>query len=171
MLFYAGGIWAFSLLTIVNRGYYALHDTVTPLVMSAVNLVLNLVVELPLIWWLGEAGMAVGTLVSFALQAVVMLFMLDRRVGGMHLSRSVKPVLKMVLATGVMALACWLVILSPLYPKTQTRVAWAAQLTLILVTGGGVYLAACWLLGLDVMRQMVPKRWRRKAPARSASLG
>src|SRR3712207_2305553 len=26
LLFYAGGIWAFSLLQIVNRAYYALHD-------------------------------------------------------------------------------------------------------------------------------------------------
>ena len=82
---YAGAIWAFSLLQIINRAYYALHDTMTPLVMSVVNIVLNLVVEMPLLWWLGEAGMAVGTLVSFAMQAVVMLWMLDRRVQGLGL--------------------------------------------------------------------------------------
>ena len=32
--FYAGAIWAFSLLQIINRAYYALHDTITPLVLS-----------------------------------------------------------------------------------------------------------------------------------------
>src|SRR4051794_2015762 len=41
---YAGAIWAFSLLQIVNRAYYAVHDTVTPLVMSVVNIVANLLV-------------------------------------------------------------------------------------------------------------------------------
>src|SRR5207248_563246 len=61
LYFYAGAIWAFSLLQNINRAYYAIHDTVTPLVMAIVNIVINLVVEIPLLWWLGEAGMAVGT--------------------------------------------------------------------------------------------------------------
>ena len=104
---YAGAIWAFSLLQIINRAYYAVHDMTTPLVMSAVNLAINLAVEVPLLWWLGEAGMAVGTLVSFAVQAVVMLWMLDRKVGGLDLRRTLAPVAKMVLATGVMGVACW----------------------------------------------------------------
>src|SRR5207247_4200657 len=99
---YAGAIWAFSMLQIVNRAYYAIHDTMTPLLMSIVNIVANLVVEIPLLWWLGESGMAVGTLVSFAIQAVVVLGMLDRRVGGMGLRQRVVPGLKMRVATVVM---------------------------------------------------------------------
>ena len=38
---YAGAIWAFSLLQIVNRAYYALHDTRTPLVHSSVAVASN----------------------------------------------------------------------------------------------------------------------------------
>ena len=52
------------------------NDTITPLVMSGVNIVLNLVVEIPLLWWMGESAMAVGTLVSFSIQAIVMLLIL-----------------------------------------------------------------------------------------------
>src|SRR5207237_3573636 len=82
VLCYASAIWAFSLLQIVNRAYYALHDTMTPLVMSALNVAVNVAIEVPLLWWLGEAGMAVGTLVSLSLQGLVMLVMLDRGVQG-----------------------------------------------------------------------------------------
>jgi len=82
LCFYASAIWAFSLLQIINRAYYSLHDTKTPFVMAVVNIVLNLVVEIPLLWTkLGEAGMAAGTCVSFIIQAIIMLWMLDRRVG------------------------------------------------------------------------------------------
>ena len=165
VLFYAGGIWAFSLLTIINRAYYALHDTVTPLVLSGINLLLNLAVEIPLIWWLGEAGMAVGTLVSFALQAVVMLFMLDRRIGGMELRRMVVPVLKMLLGTAAMTAVLVGLQHTPLYPKGTGRLVWATQLTVMMVAGGGVYLMVCAALGLDVMKQMVPKRFRRSEAA------
>ena len=78
---YAGAIWAFSLLQIINRAFYAVHDTTTPLLMSILNIVINLIVELPLLWWMGESAMAVGTLVSFAVQAAVTLWILNRRLG------------------------------------------------------------------------------------------
>src|SRR5204862_2078299 len=74
---YSSAIWAFSLQQILNRAYYALHDTLTPLIWAIVNLSINTIIELPLLWTgLHEAGMAVGTLVSFAIQAVIMLWML-----------------------------------------------------------------------------------------------
>ncbi|HEY0010039.1 MAG TPA: murein biosynthesis integral membrane protein MurJ [Tepidisphaeraceae bacterium] len=151
-MFYAGGIWAYSLLQIINRAYYALRDTRTPLYASAANLVLNLVIELPLIWVMGEAGMAVGTLVSFSLQAILMLYLLDRRVGGIGFGVSAKRIGKIVLATGVMTLICLVVRFSPIYPTGETRWIWAAQLTLITVVGGVTYLLACRLLGANLPR-------------------
>jgi putative peptidoglycan lipid II flippase len=155
---YAGAIWAFSLLQIANRAYYALHDTRTPLVMSVVNIVANLLVEIPLLWWLGEAAMALGTLVSFSLQAAAMLWMLDRRVGGLELSRLARPALKMLAATLVMGAALWLVRASPLYPNGETRLVWATQLLLLLTLGGGIYLAASHAMGLETLRQLLPAR-------------
>jgi putative peptidoglycan lipid II flippase len=157
---YAGAIWAFSVLQIINRAYYAVHDTVTPLVMSIVNIVANLVVEIPLLWWLGEAGMAVGTLVSFSLQAVVMLLMLDRRVGGLGLREILLPSLKMIAATIVMGTVLWAVKSSPLYPHGVGRVAWSMQLALLLAAGAGVYLLASYLMGLDTFRQLIASRRR-----------
>ena len=134
----------------------------TPLVMSIVNIGLNLVVELPLIWWLGESGMAVGTLVSFAVQAAVMLWMLDRKVGGLDLRRTLAPVAKMAAATAVMGVACWAVMRSPAYPRGDGRAAWAGQLVLLLGVGATSYLAACAALGEHTMGDLLPRRLRRR---------
>jgi putative peptidoglycan lipid II flippase len=157
---YAGAIWAFSMLQIINRAYYALHDTMTPLVMSFVNLVLNLAIEIPLLWWLGESAMAVGTLISFTIQGVVMLWMLDRRVKGLGLGESAGPVGKMLLATAVMTVVCWSLRMSPLYPSGTGRRAWLAQLLLIAVSGAVVYFGVCYLLGLDMVQTLRPRRKR-----------
>jgi putative peptidoglycan lipid II flippase len=156
---YAGAIWAFSLLQIVNRAYFAVHDTTTPFVMSIVNIVINLAIEIPLLWTpLAESAMAVGTVVSFAIQAVVMLAMLDRRVGGLGLSRLAWPALKMLAAAVVMGGACWLLQHSRFYPSGQTRVTWATQLALVTVVGAAVYFTGCAALGVGVMSHLVPKR-------------
>jgi putative peptidoglycan lipid II flippase len=160
LLFYASAIWAFSVLQIVNRAYYALHDTVTPLVMAIVNILLNLIVEIPLLWWLGESAMAVGTLVSFVVQTIVMVWLLDRKVGGLNLRQSAKPILKMMLATAVMGLACWGVQHLPYFPHRAGRISWAMQLVIVMGVGAAVYLGACSLLGVDMIGQLRPRRQR-----------
>lgn len=159
VLFYSAAIWSFGLLQILNRAYYAMHDTFTPLLMSALNLVLNLVVELPLVWThLGEAGMAVGTLVSFIIQSLLTLYLLDRRVGGLGLSKSLMPILKMLLATGVMWGACVLVKYVPGYPHNASRLAWLLQLLILMTTGSVVYFGTCAITGVGIVQHLLPKR-------------
>lgn len=167
VLFYAVAIWAFSLQQIINRAYYALHDTKTPLVMSIITLVVNLGVEIPLLWTpLGEAGMAAGTCVSFVIQSIVMLIMLNRRVGGLELSKSAAPVLKMVIATGVMGLVIWLLQQTPIYDaKGVGRWLWAGQSASVMIVGAMVYLVTCQLMGLAAVQHLIPKRRKRAAGA------
>jgi putative peptidoglycan lipid II flippase len=157
---YAGAIWAFSLQQILNRAYYALHDTTTPLVLGILNLALNLLVEIPLLWTpLAEAGMAAGTLVAFSIQALAMVWLLDRKAGGLGLSASVPPIAKMLAATAAMGAACWLVQRLPIYPDGTTKTATAMQLMTLMVTGGTVYFAACAAMGMNVLEH-VPRRRR-----------
>jgi putative peptidoglycan lipid II flippase len=156
---YSAAIWAFSLQQILNRAYYALHDTVTPLIWGIMNLVVNTAIEVPLLWTrLGESGMAVGTLVSFAMQSLIMLWMLDRRVGGMGLARSVRPIVTMLIASAAMLGACLLVEQLPGYPHGEKKVIWAAQLALLMATGGGTYFGVCALLGMDVTAVLRKRR-------------
>lgn len=153
--FYAVAIWAFSLQQIISRAYYALHDTKTPLVMSIVTLAVNLAVEIPLLWTpLAESGMALGTAASFTVQALVMLWMLDRRVGGLELAHSVKPILKMLAATAIMTGACLIVMHLPLYPHGATRGAAAMQLAIVTIVGAAVYLVACSVMKIDMIKSL-----------------
>jgi putative peptidoglycan lipid II flippase len=151
-------------LQILNRAFYAMHDTKTPLLMSVMNLAINLVVELPLVWThLGESAMAVGTLVSFIIQAILTLWLLDRRVGGLGLGKSVGPVCKMVLATALMAAACIGVEHLRIYPQPtwHSRWAWSLQLLELMCTGGIVYVAAATAMGVGILEHVLPARMRR----------
>jgi putative peptidoglycan lipid II flippase len=160
---YSAAIWAFSLQQILNRAYYALHDTMTPLIWGIVNLSINTIIELPLLWTgLRESGMAVGTLVSFAIQAVLMLWMLDRRVGGMDLRRSLGSIAKMVLASAAMWLACVAFQYTPLYPHGERKIIWAIQLLELMTIGGAVYFGLCAMMGMNVLNDLLPRRKARR---------
>jgi putative peptidoglycan lipid II flippase len=158
VLLYATAIWAFSLQQIISRAYYAMHDTRTPLVMSIVTIVVNTIVEIPLLWPLGEAGMAAGTTVSFCLQAVVMLFMLDGKVDGLDLSKTTPQLFKMVIATMLMTAACIAIQYIPGFPHAVTRLSSLGQLVGITAVGAGVYLGTCYLMGIHILRQLRPRR-------------
>ena len=156
---YSAAIWAFSLQQILNRAYYALHDTVTPLVWGVANLIVNTIIEVPLLWTrLGESGMAVGTLVSFAMQSVIMLWMLDRRVGGMGLRKSAWPIAIMLTASAAMLGVCLLLQHLPIYPHGQGKIIWATQLLILMVMGGATYFGVCAAMGTDVLAHVRRRR-------------
>lgn len=156
---YSSAIWAFSVQQILSRAYYALHDTRTPLVWAAVNLGINLVVELPLIFTpLREAGMAVGTLVSFAIQAVVMTWMLSKRVEGIGLRGEVRNLGVMVGAALGMGAACWGVMQVPGWPSGEGRGVWAVQLGVLMGVGAVSYAVLCRVGGIDVVGMVRRKR-------------
>jgi putative peptidoglycan lipid II flippase len=165
VFFYSMAIWAFSMLQILNRAYYALHDTKTPLVMSVMNIAINLIVELPLVWLpgVGEAGMAIGTAVSFTIQALLMLWILDRRLGGLELSKSAGNIGKMILAAGAMGLICAAVMRLPFYPRGEHAGAWMGQLALLVSIGAVSYLGLCAIMGMEVLDHFLPKRFRRSS--------
>jgi putative peptidoglycan lipid II flippase len=156
VMLYSIAIWAFSLQQILNRAYYALHDTMTPLVLGIGNLVVNTLIELPLLWVkdLSEAGMAVGTLVAFSLQALLMLWMLNRRLGGMDLKKIAPSIARMIVASLLMWVACLAVQHASFWPKGGRSVIWAIQLTILMSVGGGVYFIACHLMGLRPMQHL-----------------
>lgn len=151
VIFYAAAIWAFSLQQVLNRAYYALHDTVTPLVLSILTIVVNTAVEIPLSFThLREAGIAAGTLASFALQAVIMLILLDRKVGGLQLGSIARGVIKMLFACAVMGAACWGVQQLAQYPHGSGHLASLEQLAILIGIGATAYLAACAAMGLRI---------------------
>ena len=109
---------------ILNRAYYALHDMLTPLIWAIINLALNVIVEIPLLWTdLHESAMAVGTLVSFVVQTIAMLYLLDRRVGGLELRRSARAIFIMIIATSVMGIACLITERVPGFPHGTGKIS------------------------------------------------
>lgn len=158
---YSSAIWAFSLQQIINRAYYALHDMMTPLIWAIANLLINTAVELPLLWTpLHESGMAAGTLVSFAIQSLVMLWLLQRRCGNLNLASLLRPFSAMLIGCGAMTFACLAVRHLPHYPAGGRATGAAAQLAITITLGGAVYFLTCAMLGLDFTKEL---RRRRKS--------
>ena len=82
LLAYGSAVWAYSLTHVTTKAFYALEDAATPLKVSLGMVVLNLGLNLTLIWPLGVAGLAWSTAGSAVLQTLVLVTLLQRRMAG-----------------------------------------------------------------------------------------
>jgi len=82
LLGYAPAIWAYSMQQVATRAFYALGDSVTPMRVALAMVLLNLVLNLILIWTpLRVAGLAWSTAITALVQIVVIMVLLSRRIG------------------------------------------------------------------------------------------
>ncbi|HNT24231.1 MAG TPA: murein biosynthesis integral membrane protein MurJ [Anaerolineales bacterium] len=85
LLWYAAGLVGHSLVEILARAFYALHDTRTPVLVGALAMALNVVFSLLFSAWFAQAGwmphggLALANSLATALEAAGLLVMMRRR--------------------------------------------------------------------------------------------
>ena len=102
---YCTGIWAYCALHVLARAFYSLQDMRTPVKAAAAMVVLNLALNLVLIWFLREAGLALATAVSASAQAIILYVILSRRLRLKGQGRLLATLLKTCIATALMVVA------------------------------------------------------------------
>lgn len=66
------GVWAYSVNHVITRAFYARGDTRTPMTVAIAMVMLNLTLNLTLIWSLKEAGLAYATATSATVQCLIL---------------------------------------------------------------------------------------------------
>ncbi|HSV74440.1 MAG TPA: murein biosynthesis integral membrane protein MurJ [Chthonomonadales bacterium] len=109
LVYYSVGIFAWSAHAVLARGFYAVQDTRTPVVIgTAVTLVfvpMNWLFMAPL--GLGYRGLALATTIAAILHMLVMQRVLSRRLGGFEEARLVSSLARTVPASALAAAAAW----------------------------------------------------------------
>ncbi|QDT44318.1 Lipid II flippase MurJ [Gimesia alba] len=101
--FYGIGVFAIMAVLILNRGFYAVGDTRTPVRIGVLIVVCNLLLNLVFIWWLKGKGLALATSLAAMIQSVLSLWLIREKVGSLDLSKILRTCLKASLATFVMS--------------------------------------------------------------------
>lgn len=147
--FYAIGLVAHSVVEIVVRAFYALHDTLTPVVVGVMAMALNIGLSLLWIGALGHGGLALANSTATIIEMLALLWLMRRRLGGLEESQigaSLTRTAAAAMITGG-ALVIWLSWL-------PNAASWVNRLPLGWVAGFGgllvagvVYAGSGWLLG------------------------
>jgi len=140
-------VWAYCGILIVHRGFYAVGDRRSPLAVSFVAMVVNLSLNVILMWPLGGPGLALATAISSALQFGLVVWLFQQRVGRIDWRDLRRSALQTCAATAAMSLAC--VVVAERFPPGQS---WYPRLTSVLAPMAAslvVYFGLARLMGMS----------------------
>jgi putative peptidoglycan lipid II flippase len=116
LTWYAAGLVFHSVLEVLVRAYYAMHDTKTPVIVGASAMTLSIILSLvfaPLfqsIGWMPHGGLALAVSVSTALEVSILFLIMRKRLEGILGAHIAKGIAAAALATMGMtaALLFWM---------------------------------------------------------------
>jgi putative peptidoglycan lipid II flippase len=157
LLWYAAGLVGHSVVEILARAFYSLHDTKTPVLVGAVTMGINILLSVTFlavfarVGWAPHGGLALANSTATALEMLVLLYLMRGRLNGLEGRKILKGSLQSTAATGLMALAlfAWLDI-------SSARPDWLVLLGGMLL-GGGIYIALILTAGVPEARGLLYK--------------
>jgi putative peptidoglycan lipid II flippase len=155
------GLPAYVLIKVLTPGFYARSDTRTPVRVAVASMMLNLALNLALIWKLGQVGLALSTALAAWANAAALYLILRRR-GHFHVDARLRRVLPRAFAATALMVALLLVlnpILLPMLGGTLERRVLA--LALLVGAGGAAYFAAAFLLRALTIEELRTQLLRR----------
>jgi putative peptidoglycan lipid II flippase len=107
LAFYAPGLVGYSAVKIAVPAFYSLRESRTPVVVSAVTVLLNVALNVSLVRAMGFTGLALGTAVSAIFNASLLLWLLRSRLGGLDERRIASSFARIGAASAAMGFAAW----------------------------------------------------------------
>jgi putative peptidoglycan lipid II flippase len=149
LAFFSISIFAQALVYLVARGFYALHDTKTPLIIGGVTTTLMVLMGAGAIflYHAGVESIAIAFSIASILNFLILFIFLDRKIGGFDKALLLKTVSKIFLATFLTAFALYI----PIKLLDQLVFDTTKTINLLLLTGISssigllLYLFLTWL--------------------------
>jgi len=156
---YVIGMWAYCSYQILARAFYACKDTKTPLKVSCALAVFNLILLLSLIWIpsIGPGAFGLSTTITFAINVMVLIFILRKRLGLLGGRKILACVIRSAIACTAMAMVIYLLKWN-LMPSGYIIV-----LSVCVPVGAVVFVGMLWLLKAPELYEFIGSIKSRKA--------
>lgn len=99
LLFYSFGMVFCGYRTILNRTFFALHDTKTPMINASIGLGINIIINLLLIRYMQHAGLALGNSITYFVITVLLFISLKKKIGKIDIMKVLTILIKCIFAS------------------------------------------------------------------------
>lgn len=136
LLWFVAGLVGHTIVEILSRAFYSLHDTRTPVLVGIVVMSLNVLFSYTFsaifirLGWMPHGGLALANSLATGLEAGALIYLMRRRLGSIEGKIVLDGMMKASLATLVMGICLW------------GWLVWSEGQATWLVVGGGILIGA-----------------------------
>lgn len=155
LAFYSLALLPLALRDIFRRGFYAVQDALTPVIITVGALILNVISDFVLVKFMGVGGLALGAALSTFGEALILYLLLNKKLNGLPWKSFAIILFKLLVAAVVMGITAnklGLFIESHMdISKTLIRIV---QVGISMLGGIFVYLVCLVVLKVEVVKDL-----------------
>lgn len=162
LVFYCIGLLGYGAQHALNRGFYAIQDTKSPVAINVGVIILNIILSVILSHILGYRGLALAYSIAGLVSIAALLWGLNRKVGALGGKRILLSCVKSLLSAVVMGIAVYYTagVLENIWDMSL-KTTQIAQVIIGVVVGVIVYAIMAYVLKMEEMQEAL-KIVRRK---------
>lgn len=172
LFFYCIGLFAYSAIQLLNRAFYSLQDTRTPVSVGVLAIIINIVLNFILIKELGHGGLALAYSLAGIVNMVGLLYILRRKIGsidGKKMLISFGQTLVISLLMGIVAYQA--AELAAMFVNIDTKIGQFIQVSVGISSGAVSFALLVLLLKMEegeMAKDLLLRRLRRRKAAKIA---
>jgi len=155
LFFYSLGLCAYAGIKILVSAYYSMGDTRTPVRTAAYSLVINIVLNVILMYPLKLGGLALATSVAATVNFLILYSMLAVKIGDVGTGEIIRSFVKTCVAAVVMGVATFFMARMFLYDTGMASLVMLLRLAGVICVSAVIYLIVAYVIGLEGVRKLV----------------
>lgn len=154
LLFYCPAMIAYGVRDLLNKAFYSIKDTKTPMVNSLIGVVINIVLNYILVRFMHVAGLTLATSISAIVTTLALIHILNRKINGLDIKSMCVTFAKILSASAFMGIFIWFInniIIRYLGDTLKTNILIVAVSA---VLGGTIYLVAISIFNVKEFKDL-----------------
>ena len=135
---------------VIDKGFYAVGDSKSPVIIVVIQQIINVIFNFILINFFGIQGLALSTTISAGAGAILMLMKFRKNFGRINFKSSLKSLIKITLLSIIMGL-----IALSLYEKLSVNMSYLPSLFISIIIAGLFYIVTILLARIPEVMKMV----------------
>ena len=151
LLFYGFGLVGYSANKVLVSSFFSLKDTITPLKITGISLIINIALSLTLMFPMQLRGLALAASISGTCNFFIFMYALRKKIGPLEGRYLLKAFTKILVSSFFMAVACFYV-----YGYFQGRQE-IVRLAAALICGFAIFILSIFIMRLEELFKVI--RW------------
>ena len=155
LLYYSIGLFAYACVRLITMSFYALKDAKTPVKIGIYIVFINIALDLILIRYLAHSGLALATSVAAILNLIILLKVLQDKIGNLELKSQVPFLIKIIISSIFLGIIC--VLVNNYFSSVldlSNKYNQIIQVIVSIFSGGMVYLISSYILDVKEVRNL-----------------